>query len=349
MGTLAPITTSTQNDRYITRQGGIDYVQTRDVVAENFRNSRWNNTVDYLQYSETKGINGVTYIAKQASGPNNGGAVDPVTDTDESHWEEKFTMDVNQLEVLPRNSDWNVFFDPSHQVQLPSPAGYPSDSGSGGTVYGLDDEWSLDCFSGSVGNTISSDADGVIFTGSIYKKYEYTAEQIALIDETEVPVFIKSQDGTKFNFKNGDIGVTVSKSGTTLTVTLDAAIFGVTGINKVWRFFVTEEEGNVVELGTSELASKLYDKIMPLRQWRDVTASRLPNVLYTNTSSFPMEVYILIITTFPGTRTLEINGFPFTQVIDSVVNSYMLHEKTVYPGETYRYTGFFTTWSERAI
>ena len=185
--------------------------------------------------------------------------ITPNGDVDEvgaSQYMDAFEQLVAGGEVSPINNDWNGYFDPTHQEQLPSPAGYPADSGSGGTVYGAGDEWSLNCFSTTSANTISSDVDGVIFSGSIEKRYTFTAEQIALIDVNKVPVYIKDQDGKEYFFKNNDTGVTVSKLGTTLTVTLSNAIFTVTGITKVWRFFVTESVGSVVELNPSAMIVK---------------------------------------------------------------------------------------------
>lgn len=215
-------------------------------------------------------------------------------------------------EARPLNNDWNGYLDPAHQGQLPSPDGYPATSSAGGTVYALNDEWSINCFSGSSSNTISSDAEGVIFSGSIYKKYEYTAEQIALIDENKIPVFIKAQDGKSFYFKNGDVGVTVSKSGTTLTVTISAAIFGVTGINKVWRFFVTDKAGSVVELSPDVLANSVLSS-KDFRLWINETSSRTLGVVYTNSKPYPIKIKAYSSLSTTPIITITVDG----DVIDS--------------------------------
>lgn len=153
-------------------------------------------------------------------------------------------------QVEPLNNDYNGCMDPDHQSSLPSDAGYPGNSGSP-TTYGLDNEISLGIRSGIAGNSVSSDADGWIFSGSIYKEYTMTPEQIALINVNSVNVFVKDESGVAYFWKNGDTGVTVSKpTSTTLRVTLSSEIFGV--ITKLWRFFVTEKVGYVGELSPNE-------------------------------------------------------------------------------------------------
>ena len=153
-------------------------------------------------------------------------------------------------QVEPLNNDYNGYLDPGHQSSLPSGAGYPGTSGSP-TTYGLDNEISLGIRSGIAGNSVSSDADGWVFDGSIYKEYTFTAEQMQHIDISNVSVFVKDETGQVYFWKHGDTGVTVTEpTSTTLRVTLDAAIFGV--ITKLWRFFVTEKVGYVVELSPAE-------------------------------------------------------------------------------------------------
>ncbi|CAM0013297.1 hypothetical protein VPHK367G1_0065 [Vibrio phage K367 g1] len=160
-------------------------------------------------------------------------------------------------QVLPFNSDWNGFMEPSHQYRLPSASGYPGNSSGGEVVYSSGDEITMGIFSGSNLNSVSSDDDGWIFSGSIYKEYAMTAEQIALIDVNSVNVFVKDEAGVSYFWKNGDTGVTVSKpTSTTLRVTLDSAIFGV--ITKLWRFFVAEKVGYVGELSPDETEFNLF-------------------------------------------------------------------------------------------
>jgi len=169
----------------------------------------------------------------------------PNGDVDTAEASQFFDSLVNLKQVAPLNNDYNGYMDPDHQSSLPSDAGYPGNSGSP-TTYALDDEISRRIYSGSAGNSVSSDADGWIFSGSIYKEYAMTAEQIALINVNSVNVFVKDEAGVSYFWKNGDTGVAVTKpTSTTLRVTLSAGIFSV--ITKLWRFFVTERVGRVVE------------------------------------------------------------------------------------------------------
>lgn len=150
-------------------------------------------------------------------------------------------------EVSPRNNDWNGYLDREHQLQLPAPNGYPGNTGGGAVSYANDDEISSGIFAGIAGATVGADSDGWIFTGSIYKEYDYTAAQLALIDVNKVPVYLKGQDGSEYFADNATTGVTVEKIGGKLRVTISDAIFASLGITKLWRFFVTEKVGRVVE------------------------------------------------------------------------------------------------------
>lgn len=154
----------------------------------------------------------------------------------------------------PINNDWNGYLDPEHTVQLEN-----EDTSAGTRSFAANTEVALNLtFTANTNVTFASNGWFWLAGNTLVKTYEYTAEQIDLIDVNKVPVFIKAQDGKAFYFKNGDTGVTVSKAGTTLTVTLDAAIFGVTGIDKVWRFFVTDKVGSVVELSPSDAEFNLF-------------------------------------------------------------------------------------------
>lgn len=157
-------------------------------------------------------------------------------------------------QVEPLNNDWNGFFDPKHQAQLPSPAGYPATIGAGGTVYGTDDEWSFGNYSSGAANTISADDDGVIFSVGMYKLFTFTIEQLALIDVNKVSVYIVDETGKHHFPSNATNGVNVTKpDATTLKVELTNAIFTTLSITKVWRFFVTEGVGWVAESSPNEV------------------------------------------------------------------------------------------------
>lgn len=167
-------------------------------------------------------------------------------------------------EVSPRNNDWNGYLDPEHQSSLPAPNGYPGASGGGEVYYAADEEISFGIFAGSGGATVSSDSDGWIFTGSIYKLFDYTTEQLADIDVTKVPVYLKDQVGAESFLKHNGSSVIVTKVGSQLKVEIAAAIFA-ESFTKLWRFFVTERVGRVVELSAVEVIKRTvgYDEILP--------------------------------------------------------------------------------------
>lgn len=80
-GTLNSTTLSTETDQYLLRQNGIDYRQSRETLAAGIANAKWSSTSNYEVGSWVLGSDGEKYRALKASGPNNGGAVDPTTYT----------------------------------------------------------------------------------------------------------------------------------------------------------------------------------------------------------------------------------------------------------------------------
>lgn len=160
-------------------------------------------------------------------------------------------------EVSPRNNDWNGYLDPEHQSSLPAPNGYPGASGGGEVSYTEGDVISDKILAGTGGATVSSDSDGWIFTGSIYKLFDYTTEQLDDIVVTEVPVYLKNQVGAESFLKHNGTSVIVTKVGSQLKVEITDAIFAGSFI-KLWRFFVTERVGRVVELSVEEVSNLYY-------------------------------------------------------------------------------------------
>lgn len=219
-------------------------------------------------------------------------------------------------EVSPRNNDWNGYLDPEHQSSLPAPNGYPGASGGGEVVYAADEEISFGIFAGSGGATVSSDSDGWIFTGSIYKLYDYTTEQLADIDVTKVPVYLKNQVGAESFIKHNGTSVIVTKVGSQLKVEIAAAIFA-GSFTKLWRFFVTERVGRVVELSPDSmiikyLSSKGFDfspngyHVMPsglILQWGAFNAPAGVNAqtIVTYPVPFPNGVFVPILPIFAST------------------------------------------------
>ena len=250
---------------------------------------------------------------------------------------------------------WNGFFDPKHQTQLPSPAGYPDTSGAGGTVYGADDEWSLGNYSSGAANTISADDDGVIFSVGTYKLFTFTSEQLALIDETKVPVYLVDETGKRHFVNDGTTGVNVTKpDATTLKVELTNAIFAELGITKVWEFFVTDGAGYVPSLNPDALRFKLYNELILLRTIKDETLNRTSGVTYINQTATEITVYINVSIAGNSSSNVEIDidGFkirPAGVVRTSVSGGESFDfQFDVKPGADYTFTSSagFDKWSE---
>jgi len=75
---INPTQNERQDDTYIVYQNGINYLQTLQTLSAAVDQGEWTNTFDYSVNDVTRGNDGKRYIATQASGPNNGGSVDPV-------------------------------------------------------------------------------------------------------------------------------------------------------------------------------------------------------------------------------------------------------------------------------
>jgi hypothetical protein len=192
-------------------------------------------------------------------------------------------------QVEPSNNQWNGFFDPAHQSQLPSPAEYPD---PGGTAYSPGDEWSLGNFASS--GSITSSSTGITFTVGAYKLFTYTPEQLALIDETKVPVYIVDETGKRHFLTNATNGVNVTKpDSTTLKVELTNAIFAELGITKVWEFFVTDGVGYVPRLSPDALKNTISYSLFNSTSLSDKLSSRDFDIEYTNDSVYPRRVYIV--------------------------------------------------------
>lgn len=215
-------------------------------------------------------------------------------------------------EATPRNEQWNGFFTIDHLTQLPSPAGLPATSGAGGTAYSADDEWTLGNF--AAGGNISLDDDGAIFTVGTYKLFTYTAEQLAIIDVTEVPVYIFGQDGSQHFVKHNGTSVEVTKPDTTtLKVQINNAILAELGITKVLDFFATNGVGFIPSLSPANVVNLLINsgnaKLIPV----NVTSSRASGVTYTNSNDYPIKVLATAITVVAVDGYAAISG-----VVDGV-------------------------------
>lgn len=183
-------------------------------------------------------------------------------------------------ETTPRNNQWNGFFTIDHLTPLPTPAGLPTTSGLGGTVYAADDEFTFGNFSSASSNTISLDDDGLIFSEGIYKLFTFTTEQLTLIDVTKVPIYIVGQDGSRHFLKHDGTDVVVTKpDATTLKVQINASILTTLSISKILTFHATNGVGFVPQMSPNDVEYEVrgYLRTDGVNGWakvyRDGTAS----------------------------------------------------------------------------
>ncbi|AGH32160.1 hypothetical protein VPHG_00093 [Vibrio phage 11895-B1] len=344
MGTLATTNVSNSADKYVVRQSGIDYVQTRDTLAAAINSSSWTASADYATGVFVRGSDSNLYVSVQTSGISTT-SVDPTTDTDWSHWQPLEAL----FEVSPRNNDWNGYLDPEHQSILPSDPvkGYPT---TGGVVYAANEVISFGIRAGSSGQLVKSDPDGWTFTGSIYKLYDYTTEQLDNIDVTKVPIYLKDQDGIEYFVNNSTTGVNVTKVGSQLKVEITYAIFSELGITKLWRFFPTEVVGRVVELSAKESLNLQSAALKSIMKTKDVTGSRAFGVEYPN--NLPVSIFVSITTLSASTaagRTVTRDGVSDTRNSNYVAGQggvSVSFDFEVPPGGTYEYSASFTKWTE---
>jgi hypothetical protein len=217
-------------------------------------------------------------------------------------------------ETTPINNQYNGFFTVDHLSLLPSPAGLPATSGSGGTAYTVGQEWSKDNF--ATGGTISLDDDGLIFSAGIYKLFTFTAEQLALIDITMVPVYIVGDDGSRHFLKHDGTDVVVTKpDSTTLKVQINASILTTLSITKIFSFFVTDDGGFVSQLSPGDtivavLGAVAYDlstngyQVLPsglIVQWGSYTSSNTASITVNFPIPFPNAPLSVVATLRGGT------------------------------------------------
>lgn len=253
--------------RQLSNQGILDYSDKEDYSANN----------------ALVKDNGGLYMCLADNGPSSS-IKQPSTDSE-------FWRRVDITEISPRNNQWNGYLDPEHQLSLPAPNGYPGNSGGGEVFYAADSEISLGIFAGSGGATVSSDSNGWIFTGSIYRVYDYTTEQLNDINGGTAPVYIKDQSGTIYFLTNSTNGVNVSKSSSQLKIEITGSIFSELGITKLWRWFDTEIVGRVGELGPDSSVNAVMSSF-DFRTVKDLTSSRSTGVNYTNNNPYSISVYV---------------------------------------------------------
>lgn len=255
-----------------------------------------------LDYSDKEDYTANNALVKDDGGlylctANNG----PASAVKQPSTEPLFWRRIDITEVSPLNNTWNGYLDPEHQSSLPAPNGYPGNSGGGEVVYAADEEISFGIFAGSGGATVSSDSDGWIFTGSIYKLYDYTAEQLADIDVTKVPVYLKDQAGVEYFLKHNGSSVIVTKVGSQLKVEITDDIFTVS-LTKLWRWFDTESVGRVEEISPNEVEFRVRGHLLVENANGQAKISRDGKVLISGTISAGSSVVVTLPTSIDPSK-----------------------------------------------
>lgn len=348
MSTINPTTNTTSNDDYLVRQGGIDYKQNREILAAGIGNARWINTANYLAGTRVVASNGKQYVAAVNTGPTYANTLDPTIAPNETVWKEDL-QDIPISEVLPLNNDWNGYLDPAHTVPIEK-----SDTSAGTRSFVADTEIAPNLYvSANTDVTFSTTGISWLAGNSLYKLYDYTTEQLALIDINKVPVYLVGQDGSEHFVNNSTAGVTVSKVVGQLKVEIGNAIFAELGITTLWEFFVTDSVGRVVKLSVDGLLAQFINREGDPRKFVDVTLSRSRGVSYLNDTPFPK--YINIDYFMGGSQTIPyyLDSYEFNiRSPASVAMAANLNVK-VMPGESFTLSTVGTMtiykWSERTI
>lgn len=108
-----------QNSTTTPSNDGVNWLQTLASVRQS-----WSSLVGYA-LGHRSVVSGQQYVAVQPSGPNNGGAVNPSTDSDWSHWKPVWAL--NQVENrLKGNQNWNIPGRTGHPLPDATPRDYPA-------------------------------------------------------------------------------------------------------------------------------------------------------------------------------------------------------------------------------
>ncbi|WP_267781256.1 phage tail protein [Vibrio sp. R-1] len=134
-----------QQQHYVARLAGINAngsITDWRVKTDN-ADQEWSPFINYGIGQEVV-RNNLRYIARAASGPDNGGVIDPSADSDWSHWKPIWAL--NQVENrLKGNQNWNVPGRTGHPLPDATPRNYPSGAeivlgvfvGQGSTLVGV--------------------------------------------------------------------------------------------------------------------------------------------------------------------------------------------------------------------
>lgn len=254
------------------------------------------------------------------------------------------------IEASPLNNDWNGYLDPAHTT----PIEYV-DTSTGTRSFAADTEIAPNLYV-SAASDVTFSATGIswLLGNSLYKLYNFTEEQLSLIDETTVPVFIKDESGVSHNLTDTSSGVNVTKpDATTLKVEIDFTIFTTLGITKLWRFFPTEKVGHVGELSVDESLSLFINKKGDPRKFVDVTLSRSRGVSYLNDTHFPKYINIDYFMSASQSIPYFVDSYEFNIRSPAGVSMAANLNVKLMPGESFMLSAVGTMtiykWSERGM
>jgi hypothetical protein len=301
-------------------------------------NPVWNTSTDFIIGMRSV-QSGQQYVAVQPSGPNNGGAVNPSTDTDWSHWKPVWAL--NQVENrLKGNQNWNIPGRAGHPLPDATPRDYPSGA-----------EIALGYFVGLGQEVINFAKDNEVLSAD--GGYYY----VDLIADVNSFFGIKLPDNRVFKATIGPasthgVGVAQRPDGVTARVSINFTKLIELGIPRGAHKFVgcSELPGIWPDVSDEESIFADYNKLLLSRVKRDVTASRQSSPMtYTNNSPVEMRLLITIQGSWPGSRTLNIGAESYSLFINSTIQTYMQFDEIIKPGETYSFTGTFTQWIEESL
>ena len=232
MGTLASTSLSNVSDTYLVRQSGIDYKQSREVLAAALSSARWSNLTDYTSGSWITGSNGDLYQAQQGSGISSS-PVDPVADLDWSHWRPLWSYQETENR-FKGNQNWNVVGSSGD----PLPDGTPRTYVVGSEIV-------------SGVEVITTDAEQVTYVSGVLNsgnntgilRRRYSKDLSGLITKSSQYGAIRLPDNSQLQALIDDIatnGVRITEDGSDVVVDVDLSV-----VNAGFRFFgMSDNIGN---------------------------------------------------------------------------------------------------------
>lgn len=150
----------------------------------------------------------------------------------------------------PLNGFYNGYFRTS-QSSIPSPDGFPTTSGLGGTTYGAGESFTAGWSVVNAGTNVSVDNDGMIFNNSVRLQIQLGTE--TTLADSDITLYCRDNLNNQYWFVNGDTGVTIGVSSGLVTVTLTTALLGaLTGTKLKWCFAL-DQAGVVREISNGNV------------------------------------------------------------------------------------------------